>query len=132
MIKYIQANYSSFINVLKGRIYEVQNGGPIDISVECATFLSTELPKLTCYGGAESLEAISALYNVNIVIINDDNYYSLACKFNEKYKRTIMLAYRNKNHYDSVIEVSEANISEKAGDIATQEIKKKFFLSEYK
>lgn len=126
VVQYIRDNFSSFENILKGRVYEMKNGVAVDMQVECRNFLESELTKASCYGGAESFSAISNMYDVNIVII-DEKSYTLACKFDEKKKRTITVAYRNQNHFDSVIELSEESIVHNAKLMIENEKKKHSF-----
>lgn len=94
------------------------------------SFVNSELPKSTCFGGAESMKAISELHNINIVIINNDHSYNLACNFDEKSKHSIMVAYSNNNHYDSVVEVHEKCIHDNAKELARIEIIRRDFLTE--
>lgn len=124
VVVYINANFEQFKHDLKGRVYEMNREKAFveEIDKECRTFLNDILPLESCYAGYESVKAISEIEELNIITISEDGDCYMAVEFNEKYKRTVFLAHRlsengmasgsglthncNRNHYDSVSEIS--------------------------
>lgn len=124
-VEYITQNYSSFEHELKNRIYE--NKSEIkNMQSECMFFLKQCLPRPGCWGGAESIKAISLIYRVNIIIFNEDGPFYLPCAFNTTFDRTVSVVFRifnkskmkkpksnaERNHYDTVVEINQEIISE--------------------
>lgn len=77
---------------------------------ECKDFIDKYLSKQGYWGGGETLQAVSEIHKVNIVVIRNDGNIDFAVDFNNNFKQSITLAYRNNNHYDSVSDMSEATI----------------------
>lgn len=85
-------------------------------------FLHNELPKTKCWGGSESIIALSVKYEVNIIVFNEDDSVYCANAFNSDYNKSICIAYRlsdcdsiasmrnKRNHYDSVTFVNDLDI----------------------
>lgn len=111
VVLHINKNLSRFENVLKGRIYERKMKMPVDdIQSECYNFVNFHLTESSCFGGTESLEAISQLYGINIVIISENEVY-LGSTFNSNNKHSIVIVYRNRIHYDSSVDLNNEDIS---------------------
>lgn len=118
VVQHISAHFEQFEHELRGRVFEKKNG-PIDVHMECRRFLTQCLPTDGYWGGSETLKAVSELHNVNIVIITDDGKTHLPCKFSADRQRSVIVFYHGTNeknnseniHYDSVIELSMAQIS---------------------
>lgn len=116
VVKYIQSNFEKFMFVLKDRVYEHVNKKLDDKELlsEARIFVNACLPQSTCYGGTESMIAISELRKINFVTISENGDCYMATNFNENYPRTVFLAYRvcgsnnnNRNHYDTVTEIDK-------------------------
>lgn len=121
VINHIQRNFERFKFHLKGRVYEESRDPiiPATVDSECKFFLNACLPKAKCYGGIESIIAISEVMELNIVIISEDGDCHTTIDFNNSFKRTVLLAHRlsglakqdqrahniDRNHYDSVSEI---------------------------
>lgn len=116
VVAYIKEHYGQFEHEIKGCVLERKNQNDIDdIDKECKIYLRYILPKSGCWGGAESIKAISSEYEVNVLIINEYGPIYFANGFNTDYLKTIIIAYRlgNKsvrNHYDSVIRMEQGEI----------------------
>lgn len=123
IVKHISNHYSSFQKELRDRVYAEINSKSIkDIDKECKIILNNFLPLDYYWGGAETLKAMRELYRCNILVLNERGTCHFFNHFNEKYNRTLILAFRleNKtaskididsyNHYDSVCEISSDGI----------------------
>lgn len=122
VVKYINKNILLFENELRGRVHERKQGMRLDDMVkECYEFLNEVLPLSGTWGGAESLKAITEMYNVNILIIHPDGSCNFARRFNAEHKRFAIILYQNKNHYQSIIEIPRKNIALYAKDLTNQE-----------
>lgn len=106
-VAFIKANYEQFEHELKGCVFERKNQIEIgDIEEECKIYLNHILPKNGCWGGAETIKAVSSLHAVNVLIFNEYGRFYYVNGFNADYVRTIIIAYRLgvgsiRNHYDS-------------------------------
>lgn len=120
---YIKENYALFAHDIKGRLLD-QNPKSKDYDKDCMIFVNQVLPRLGCWGGIESLKAISIVYRINVLIFCEDGDCYYAPKFNADYERSVFIAFRdvnkrgknltgvNKNHYDSVGGIADEVISE--------------------
>lgn len=108
VVSYIELHYEEFQRTLKDRL----NNATEDAGKE---FVSIDLVKAGEWGGTETLMAVSRIYKVNILVFMEMKSFYFGCKFNEKYNRTIFLAYRplkkkgniKYDHYDSVCGINE-------------------------
>lgn len=114
-VEHIKLNFAEFAHDIKGRVFEMR-GKVDDIDKECTFFINFCLPKAGFWGGIESLKAISEVYDVNILIFNENGDYYFAQPFNPNRDRIVSIAFRNavkqtktenkdRNHYDSVVEI---------------------------
>lgn len=94
---------------------EIQN-----IEDDCQQFLDNNLTKDNCWGGSESLQAISELFNTNVVVFSEFGGVHFGNSFRPVYEEVITIAYRNwnseyqenvsnveRNHYDSIVSMSD-------------------------
>lgn len=125
VVRHISLNLPLFITYLKGRVYDKHDvEGKIrrkfgsqterekhqeEIAIRCKSFVEEKLVGGT-WGGTESIKAISEIYEVNILIINEDGSCNMVGSFNMKFNRTIIITYRDGNHYDSVSVMNEKTI----------------------
>lgn len=127
-VSHINQNLPRFMYLLKGRFYEDNDkyvGGrkkrekrseeeqkqhEEQIAVKCKYFLENDLAG-GVWGGTESIVALSEVYSVNILMINDNGTCNMNRKFDTKLNQTIILAFSNLNHYDSVVSIDDQNIS---------------------
>lgn len=115
VVQFIKDNFNSYEFELRGRVFEIDsNKSDKNIQKKCHFFLNDYLPKeKVCWGGIESIKAISQMYEVNVVVINDDGTCNLPIKFDPTKKCTIMIGYssnghnNNRNHYDSIASISD-------------------------
>lgn len=116
-VEYIRTNLKDFAFDIRGRIMEDRESRGEEKSSkitdrECEDYVKNCLVLRSCFGGAESLKAISKMFNVNILVFEEKGIFYLPLGFNTNYNRTISIAYRlavksisRRNHYDSVAEV---------------------------
>lgn len=117
-VQFIRENLNNFTYEIEGRVLEERDAINTDdvtsnvvTEQDCQTFLDEKLSNCA-FAGAESFKAITQMYNVNILIVNESGpaYYPVG--FNSKYYKTVFVAYRlgqnsteRRNHYDSIAEV---------------------------
>lgn len=118
--EYILENYANFAHQLKDRVYELKPREDIDnIDTECKLFVSLYLKQNGKHGGAETIHAVSQMKKVNIVVFNEDGPCHMPANINEKYNRTVCIAYQRarnakgealneRNHYGSVCDINSA------------------------
>lgn len=94
-----------------------------DLKSSCVKFVNQRLAQNGYWGGMETLKAVAEIYSTNILIVNEDGSSNLGNRFNPKYERTIILSFQPSNrrlkqrdHYDSVAEISENLLSKFARD----------------
>lgn len=133
-VNFIKENVKLFIHDIKGRVLE-KKGEIVDIDKECTFFLNQCLPQAGCWGGFESLKAISCVYKINVLILNESGDYYFANNFNPDYDRSVCIAFReanklrkicdgpDRNHYDPVVEIKSEIVSECSRNIADKLVK---------
>lgn len=112
--KHILENLPRYMRVLTLRMEEEKHivlgdADDVDAAVDvevCKDFVLNHVAKPGCWGGSESLMAIDEIFNANIIIFLENDSYYCANKFDEAHDRVLFLAYRNRNHYDSVCEIN--------------------------
>lgn len=120
VVSHITENYDDYRRQLMNAIYDRQID-PLcevpNIDIECKNFLQNDLPKENCWGGQESIMALSSLHAVNIFVFEEDGPVRCANMFNANYNRSICIAYRlaqkgsaKRIHYDSVVDISDADV----------------------
>lgn len=113
--------FASFAHNIKGRVLDRKHEVE-DIDKECIFFVNHCLPQPGCWGGFESLKAISSVFKINIMIFCENGHYYFADRFNEDYNKSVFIAFRdasgktqtdtNRNHYDSVSNIDINVLSE--------------------
>lgn len=96
--------FPKFLHDLKDRVYQIKTKDDIDnIETECKSWIKYSLSKTGKWGGTETIYAVAELEQVNIIIFNEEgDFYTL--RNNERYNRTICIAYRlQRNEYGEVI-----------------------------
>lgn len=111
VVSHIERNLKWYRQYIKGRLRCDDATDEI-----CSDFLQ-KLSKDGFWGDAETLMAVTKMYEVNIFIFSEKGSCYFACGFKPEYNRTIFMAYRfngideqgerNYNHYDTVCEVDE-------------------------
>lgn len=130
-VNHILTNLDEFKPYLKGRIYdkcEEKNINTKSINFDdendenvYTKFVDT-LKLHETFGGIESMKVISDIFKVNIVTINRDGSCHLALRLNIAFDRTIFIAYSNKNHYDSIVEIDALTIGTYAKKLVEDEM----------
>lgn len=137
VIAYIQRNLTIFEHDIKGCIYHERSKRmkkPVkikDYEKEANEFLTKHLSKKTYWGGAESIKAVSSIYEVNILIICENSSVYFVNGFDSQFNRSLLLAYRlnsqhdrpntggPRNHYDSGINIHSSNLVEISDSLAS-------------
>lgn len=122
-VEHIESNFDRYLPFLESRIIEESEKCPqsnvdaCDMNTKCREFLKT-LTLTKTYGGVETIKAVSELRKVNIITIKDDGTCNLVHLLNEKFDRSIFVAYSNGNHYDSIAEIDTETVSAFARNLA--------------
>lgn len=95
------------------------------LEAECKRILGDLLPLNSFYGGIESLKAISEIYCVNILTIDDTGASRFMVAFKTSNDKTVIVSYRNENHYDSVVDIDSSTISQYSKSLAYVEYKER-------
>lgn len=82
----------------------------IDSTAKCKLWVQNVLSRSGRWGGLETIQAVSNMYRVNVVIFNENGACNMVKASNDEFDRTILLAYRLgandvHNHYDSVTDM---------------------------
>lgn len=131
VVEHIRAHIKEFKREIFGRIYAKSRDGDKktkiqDLEIESTKFLDNYLSKDGSWGGTESIKAISYLFKANIIVFNEYGEVNCANIFNPSYENVITLAFRvsnyknitrnlnntQRNHYDSIIKLSNDVINE--------------------
>lgn len=126
VVDYIGKNYLQFKNYLRSRVYSNHPEEKDENKIEeaCKHFLEKELPEHHIYGGIESIKAITEIYCVNILTVNEDGSCHMNMTFDKTYDKTIFISFRNNNHFDSVVDIDSATISQFTKSLAVAVFKK--------
>lgn len=98
IVAYINDNLSSFSWELKGSVFEMYGDNPkmSDESfakAECIRYLNEDLAK-SAWGGGETIKALTHMYKVNVLVVNEIGHYNYPAGFNINYPSSVILAYR--------------------------------------
>lgn len=143
VVNYIKddANFFKFVHDLKNRVL-ADNASPInDITGACKDFLNNCLALPRCFGGMESIKAISEMLKVNIVVMNESGASQLPNFLDISATRSVLLLFRKVNgksctsnndrlHYDSIITIPHQRITAMAKEMADAEKRHEQFLVE--
>lgn len=132
---HIENNYDKYELVIQGRVLDNNEIYSKDAGL---FFVKVMLRNPKCWGGTESIKAVSEIYKVNIIVFNEAETCSFPLGFVQDYKRTIAVAYRigitrrgkiNRNHYDSVAEFKQDVLLKCAAILAAKETNRVKMLS---
>lgn len=123
VVQYITNRIPDFLQHLKDRVCSINSNfvgivDPNEILAECSDFVENKLSSQSCWGGTESIKAISEIHKVNIILINDDGTCNFAESYDSDNERTIAIAFCNtdgtvkqnnseRNHYNSIVEIED-------------------------
>lgn len=134
VVEHIGEHFDRFRQIIKWRLIEIKeenkNLDEADMEKETRSFVENSLRDSKCWGGTESLKAISEIEKVNILVFSEDDKCYFPFEFDLNYKRIVYIAYRlNSNnvrdHYDSVYEVSRPILYQCAVQLAKDTINRK-------
>lgn len=134
VVKHITDNFEQFKDVIISRL---KHEGEKDFNLKgkdwdekSRHFVKSVLSKPSCWGSTESLMAISNLYNLNVLIFNENDVCWFPFEFVDEFK-TIALAYRvskieanERNHYDSISEIGQPILFDCSVLLAKNEMKR--------
>lgn len=127
VVSYIDSHFPSFLWELRGAVWE-RFGNVPNIEDECKRYIAEDLA-ISAWGGAETIKAVSQMYKVNILVINESGNCYYPFSFNMSYQESIVIAYRlkvkegndNSDLWDTIIEDESTIIEEtsinSAGDL---------------
>lgn len=140
VVDYIKndAHFPAFIHDLKNRI---SCDDVSDIREACKEFLDNRLSMPRCWGGMESIKAISEMQKVNIVVVNENGLCNLPSHFNINARQSLLLLFGNINgkscksndersHYESIVHFSQKFVTSIAKQLSEAEKKHEQFLKE--
>lgn len=111
-------HFSTYQFVLQDRVYEMKKKSEIsDLKEECVSYVRDILSQPSVWGGMETLKAVSNLYKTNVAVINENGPAYIIKNAENKFNRTIIIAYRywKSNvlmHYDSISDINADDIFE--------------------
>lgn len=116
----LDENYQYFYLAVESRLVE-ELKRPIKEDEDPKKIFRSKYKNDGYWGGFETLSAVSMMFDVNIMIINEKGDYYYATNFNKNYEKTIILAYRLRKvpatilnqpriHYDSVIHIDQNDL----------------------
>lgn len=119
-------NFERFTRIIKYRIEEeaeVKFGKrPFDVDEsKCKRFIDDHLSQPGKWAGAESLMAISELYEANIIGFNEKDTYYFATGYNANYRRFIAFQMDSSSeyyHYNSVCGIKPALMYKCVNDLS--------------
>lgn len=146
VVRHINDNFENFASLLKGRVLELETKNEIiDMDEDCRKFVNEKMIDCNCWGGVETIKAISEIYNVNIITVLDDGTCNLTQDIKLENSRTISIVFRNlttgsggqstikeKNHYDSIAEMDDGTINKFAKSLTEVNQTKQKFTEEIK
>lgn len=123
VVDFIKNNYIFFKPLIEERIRQKENKDEVEyLDDKCSAFVVSGLPHPRCWGGSETLLAVSMLYNVNVITFYEGGKCT-STDFNFKNKECLLVAYReygrqvpdtnqkmNYNHYDSISKIDQKDI----------------------
>lgn len=138
---HIKTHLPRFIHCLRGRVYEDFENGvkekvkrkkgsegerqhyDEEILAQCNLFINETLAG-GCWGGTESIIALSEIYKINILFIEENGKCNIVRRFDKMFSQSIILAYRRRaNHYESIVAMDNSSISHFVKNFVKGEIK---------
>lgn len=136
VLEHIKNNISAFELHLKSRVTEYKEENEIvNLNEEYQYFLDCRLSNRLSWGGSETIKAVTELYKVNILVVDENGSCSLGnhynCNYSSEYNRSIILLYKDlmssnvskniPNHYDTVVGISDSAIEQFTSEAAKAE-----------
>lgn len=125
VVAHIKRNLQRYERTVFGRVYAQlcdnnEKTSLSNVAEDSNKFLDNYLSKDTAWAGPEAIQAISELFEANVVIFNEWGEVNCGNSFDSSYKNIITIAFRvseksiekenvpntQRNHYDSVIKIS--------------------------
>lgn len=114
VVNHIKHFTGNFHFELRQRVFEIEEKkcgknrqrlqmNEAELRKKCHSFLFHSLPRSYTWGGMETNKAVSNMYKVNIVILNENGTCYFANGFDVKKERTLLVSYnQHSKHYNSV------------------------------
>lgn len=125
VVAHIKTHLKRYERTLFGHVYATRCDDDKKIKIQAVEedskkFLDNYLSKYTAWAGPEAIHAISEIFKANVVIFNEWGEVNCGNSFDSSYEDIITLAFRvsnknnkkenvpntQRNHYDSVIKIS--------------------------
>lgn len=125
VVKHIHDNFLDSSVCLKTRVYQKIPLKNENIKEKCKQTATVDEPEkdsedkckkfldglsVDAWGGSETFKAFSEKYKVNIFVMNDDGTSNIPNRFEISHKKSLIIFYSNKSHYDSVVSISEETL----------------------
>lgn len=117
LVEHIQNDFNYYKQSLKGHIILGDNEHDDDdtINIKAKSFLFDKLPSPGVWGGPEILLAVQRVYNVNVVVIDQDSNCNVTGGFDMSRERSLIIYYKSisgvkLDHYDSITKIDPATI----------------------
>lgn len=123
VVQHIKANVQLYVDSIKPRLNETADILTKNIETDCANFVTNHLAKKDYWGGLETLKAVCEIYRLNIGTVTDDGLCSLPHLFNPNYNQILLIYYTKRNHYDSIVQLPDRNVSLLTDSVIQFEIK---------
>lgn len=126
VVDHIKKNFKQYERLLLGRVYARRGDHDTENKIEVTEenlieYLDDCLSKDKNWAGLEAIQAISEIFNANVVIFNEwgdiycgnsfnssyENFITLAFRVSKKHIERKSLANTERDHYDSVIKISD-------------------------
>lgn len=113
-VNYLGKNLNTVLFSVTGRILDerddIKDANRKVTEKDCLDFITNKLSKHETWGGFESMHAISIIHKANILVFNESESFYFAIGFELEYEKTVIIAYRNRDHYDSVVEIDQDDL----------------------
>lgn len=125
VVAHIKAHLKRYERKLLDRIHLKRQGKQkiSNVEEECRKFLDNCLSKECRWAGSESVQAISELFESNVMVFNSRDEPYFGSTFNSSYKNIITLAFSasgredvasnmERNHFDSIVKLNDDVLNE--------------------
>lgn len=110
IVNEIESNEDNYVVFLNNHLaddeYDILDISDGDGLRQLRAMLLGDLRTDGIWGGQETIVAASRIYGVNILVFTKNSGFRFEA-YNADYDRTIMIAFVNRNHYNSVVDVYE-------------------------
>lgn len=127
VVEHIRNNYDEYEHVLRGRVFDeldkkTKKGMKREMDQRALNhaskyFVEKELTEPRCWGGAETIKAVTEIHKVNVLVMSEGDTPYFPFGFRSENSRTVFIAYRLSkfqkatskiyDHYDAISDISQ-------------------------